>query len=974
MARESQQNISVAPQGTNPQRTTQFTEVVAKPVDLGQAVGSVDTELAGLAAGLSAFNPHLQQFMAAKDQKDGQEAALTGEAAARTAQIDPANVSQLPESMPAVIDPAFRPNFDQAYKSVLGQRLGIQSSAAIAAEYDKQKMNPDFNADTFLAQQLKEKTAGIQDPTIANEIAKSNIQLSQKIRESDNAVKHGALKDATLSNVTTVMKGIIEQSAGDPSKLSSTMNQFLDDGKAAWNNYYTRPEMAQQLVKEVTAASLSEKGNPSLFDALDKIPDPVTKKTIAEMNPDLALAIAQGRKVAEAQFDKVVEKESQKTNLATLARWDENLKKTGEAVSLAEVMANTGNGPGSIFQTDKEAMAFMKSQEAHKKQNADLTYALQAFKDGTAWKLDPELQGKAIQFATKDTVDALAGMMNDPSRLPEIRQQAMLLAKIHADGNATIPNESLVRMFNGLTAIPMDASGNPSPRFMAAVEIYKAMPENVRGMYFKDDAEGLMNSYTKSVDSQIDPSTAYKSAYQGISPEAKERAKELTGNHEWQAKTAKVITDAVDGMHFTWRDATPFVNDMPGNTDVATNGGKLEAKRFLMANPNLGEKDVEAHMKKWVTDNYVHDTNSNMLIGVPPGQGQAAQEVIKFHQEKLIKEHGEDARPILTYMGNGNYMIQTLSPIATVGYAKYADLVKEQVGATSRTPEDLAAITELRQKVASGKFTAEDYAKHAPMISKMRALGLTSDLPLRELDNAQEARTQAALKAMPKFGISGASSVIAPNSSPTNDRNAQKSITQQFLNQARDGVSPNTSFNSLAGALITQGESVALKVYDDPAKGAGKNIGIGYNLNGNAGTLESDFRKAGIPVESIEAIKAGKASITAEQAQRLLNVTVERYADKAKGVIEKKYPGMWNRMTPNQKAVVTDVAYQVKDFSQFGPSIDALFSGDQARIDGAFQVKFTDQNGTVKVDTRRNNLRANMLKGTSVFSSIVLNN
>jgi hypothetical protein len=231
-----------------------------------------------------------------------------------------------------------------------------------------------------------------------------------------------------------------------------------------------------------------------------------------------------------------------------------------------------------------------------------------------------------------------------------------------------------------------------------------------------------------------------------------------------------------------------------------------------------------------------------------------------------------------------------------------------------------------------------------------------------------------AIAAIPKLTLGGASNVLTPNTQSANDRVSQKNITNFFLQNAPSAANLPGQSAALTNALITQGEGVVLKASPDPAGGAGNNIGMGYNLNANKATMAEDFRRAGIPPEANAAIAAGTRSITEEQAQRLLQITSPRYAAKAQAEIEKRYPGMWGKMTSQQHAVVTDVAYQVKDFSKFGPSIDALVSGDQARIDAAFKVNYTDHSGVTREDTRRNTLRANMLKGSTNFMSVVANN
>lgn len=62
--------------------------------------------------------------------------------------------------------------------------------------------------------------------------------------------------------------------------------------------------------------------------------------------------------------------------------------------------------------------------------------------------------------------------------------------------------------------------------------------------------------------------------------------------------------------------------------------------------------------------------------------------------------------------------------------------------------------------------------------------------------------------------------------------------------------------------LTTMGEGVMLNVYDDPAQGAGKNIGMGYNLEANKATVDADLKAAGVDPSLVQAVKEGRASLS----------------------------------------------------------------------------------------------------------------
>lgn len=162
-----------------------------------------------------------------------------------------------------------------------------------------------------------------------------------------------------------------------------------------------------------------------------------------------------------------------------------------------------------------------------------------------------------------------------------------------------------------------------------------------------------------------------------------------------------------------------------------------------------------------------------------------------------------------------------------------------------------------------------------------------------------------------------------------------------------------------------------LKAYDDPAQGAGKNIGMGYNLKANAATAREDLKRAGVPEDRVQAVIDGTAQLTPQQASRLLLVSLPRYEKKAMDTANRVQPGLWERMTAGQKAVMVDVAYQVGDVGQFRKAWDALVRGDVEAFAQETKVTYVDRNGVRKEDKRRNDLRAAMLNGDSMWLAAV---
>jgi GH24 family phage-related lysozyme (muramidase) len=175
----------------------------------------------------------------------------------------------------------------------------------------------------------------------------------------------------------------------------------------------------------------------------------------------------------------------------------------------------------------------------------------------------------------------------------------------------------------------------------------------------------------------------------------------------------------------------------------------------------------------------------------------------------------------------------------------------------------------------------------------------------------------------------------------------------------------------LAGSLIAMREGVSLTAYPDPNPDAGMNIGAGYNLKANAATANQDLKRAGVPEDRIEDVKTGRASLTPDQAKRLIEVATPRYESLARKSADDTAPGLWNRMTTQQRAVMVDIAYQVGDPAQFKKAWAALAAGKTQEFSDETRVFYKNRDGQVVEDNRARELRASMLAGVADWNARV---
>jgi GH24 family phage-related lysozyme (muramidase) len=256
------------------------------------------------------------------------------------------------------------------------------------------------------------------------------------------------------------------------------------------------------------------------------------------------------------------------------------------------------------------------------------------------------------------------------------------------------------------------------------------------------------------------------------------------------------------------------------------------------------------------------------------------------------------------------------------------------------------------------------------LIAKTEGLGLLKPEEVRQFRAATAKAFSDRINSIPQMTL-GKPSFDNLQFIPRKGTTVDSKLTADTAFDLMGGFATASTPQVYAMSLITMGEGVALRAYDDPARGAGKNIGMGYNLKANEKTVQADLRRAQVPEERIQAVIDGTADLTKDQAKRLLQVALPRYETQVKEVANATSPGLYDRMTPAQKAVMLDVAWQVGSTDQFKKAWSALASGDMARFADETKVFYTDRSGARREDTRRNNLRASMLAGLSHWEATV---
>lgn len=932
------------------------TRVTAHAVDTFVDPGQGN--LNGLLEGLASIKPSLNRYIQKEDHRQAQEAHDAGVVAGQL-NIDPNKNLLNPDTMPQHVNPAYKGNFEEGYKSAIGLTLGNKSRDAMMLEYKQKREQTGFDVEGWLKDWTNKEYAGITDPHVLTQMAKVHSETVRSIREDFRTQQ---LKELDASNKRTAGEALTSSITADMSP--TTMGQVYHYGflpKALASGAMNRTEAALAFTEHVRALSLKAGGQPELFDAL-YVPDD-TGMSPATSDPKLRLAIETARAEATKLRDASMSDEQLQSNARIKGEIMDHIK-NGRFDEVSDDKLLKLVGKRNVISSDGEYQTIRAARDKAMEGQALITTATRDAGNGKLFGYDEKVQKSVIQSLTNTPVEEFKASLNATG--PEAtaaRTGAMTkILNIVAGTGVNQAEPRLKEFFGGIgSAIPMKDAA-PPPRFDAAVDAFSALKSqapHLMNNYFDEDTRIVLETYTAARNNGEEPKLAYQRAYQSVSPEAKERAKKLESDPTFRAKVDNEVKSVPVS---TWRTLIPFGKSLglyPTNTDVMQAAAEIEVKRFMREHPDQGIDQAMEHAKGWAASSFVHDTEHNLLVQVPAGKASEAAGAAFAHYSKQIKQqYGQDSGIEFRFNGKDGYSVATTKPFRLVGSnVSFDDIMKQHYNANHLDEQERAQMHTLRQKIASNQITAEEMNANSGLIAKAKQVGALGPLEQSRLN----ATPRSTMAVSPLFQYSSRLPMSNDNldASRLPPTAAKTDVASAFLKQGNP-----------FGALTAMGEGVVLRAYPDPSRGT--NIGIGYNMEANASTIHEDFRRAGIPVEQIEQIKAGKREITTDQAMRLYQAVQPRYVSMAKSQVEKLHPGSWDKLPDNHQAVLTDLAYQTGNVGQFKKALEALTSGNMQLAGEGFKTFYKDRKtGEMVADSGRHNLRMHMLNNPSFFGNIV---
>ncbi|KWF92303.1 hypothetical protein WL95_19050 [Burkholderia cepacia] len=948
-----------------------FSQPQERPVDT-YAAPQQDATLHGLITGLQTFNPALQEYVNLENQKDATQAFKAGTSAGQLSDaglIDAqtGGIKVPPPSADSRVDPAFNDTFAQGYRNAVGLKIGNQVQTDILSAYQEHKNQDGFDPEKFLHEQVAQHTAGLTDPAIVDQVSKSVATTADSVRKDFAQVQFQRLKETAFGNFSAVADGVL-----DPTKSLQQMwdgvQQTLEPMRGQMG-MMTRPEMADMLLDKINNLSSQAGGRPELFDLFTQFKDPHTGLTLQQMNPKIqSEATRLQHRALEEQNQRI--EQAQQTDFFKRTVADEEAASQGKQPDINDFVNRIG--PLNQFKSASAALGEYRRLQSMADAAQQNVQAVQSVGSGTAWALDKKDAQAALDTVQQPDVNTLMQVASgkvggDPSQIPQVQQAIKSIVDITGrSGRSDIANSKLKALIDGTVNAVPPKDGTPSSQFKLAAALYAGMPDQIRSLYFDEKASNVFGSYVQQRSSGVDDSQAYHSSYQTVSPEAQKMAKEITSDPQWKAKVAKEVSGLTTGLlQRLWIVGRLFGGE-PQNEEATSAWARLQLHDYYMRNPTASSDQAKTWIQQQVQTNFVYDPVNKVDLQVPPNQANdQTQEAVTAFLEKARDKYGEDVSPGLIYGKDGKYALSAFingAPVHKLEDVTFDQIIKQHSYSKLLSPDERGAMAALKQKLGNGTATSQDLIDNSELLAKATNLNQISDVTRGQIMKVRDGAFTGALGNVFNFPTMP-TSFAGLSGSRLTGQGSKMQIKQadQFLGSA-----------NWSASLIAMGEGLVLKATPDPNPKAGNNIGYGYNLNANAGTIGEDFRRAGIPATSIDGIKNGSVQITPEQAARLLEVSVPRYEERARQAVESVNPGLWTMINKNQKAALTDVAYQVGDVGQFHKAIGALARKDIAGFNDALKVTYLDKDGNRREDQRRNNLRSLMINGISAWTQGLL--
>ena len=952
--------------------------VVARVNEHSIAAEATNPDLQGLVQGLQALNPELQKYVTASHVEARDETFKKADAQAFKQEHPRDALTGAPVAVPSDVPPAFGELYRERFKHTASQRAALQVAGDVTAQYESQKDLPDFNVETFLADQRRTALAGLQDTSQVAIMGAHLDEVAQRIKAADTSklvARHETERKQTMAEIAN--NGMsLDQS---PEELAGKAHWIIDQGATI----QVHPETATKaILQRVASMSQQAGGKPELFDVFDA-PN-ADGRTLRMLAPDLSETIDAHKHQAATMRDQRLHEATEGDRYSTRVKLDRMVDESPEQITEGFVRDYVGKNSLSA----EQAASYVNQARDRLAKKALINEARAAYQTGGLWRYSGEVQNKVLEenlgpaLTNIQRVTATGSTASPADIQTAVQMLSEQVIQGHSSARASEPVAPL-KQFIGTSVTSMPDAKGPSPGFLASAALYRALSgaPQYRDLYFKGAPDDVLRAYnSQAYEFGRDPNTAYQNAYLANSPEAKANAAKKLNDPTFLKDVEETAIKAVSGSTWLrlWGGALGM-NGRPQNDFQVGDWITQQARELKRSSPYLSDDDVKAKVESMARDNWVMDATSRHAVRVPSGQGSErtgdaftdlTNTIVDTQKKKGAFPSGSSVR-YFPVGDTGMYQVKVVNGTMekTVDTVAIQDVTRRYDIKTNLQPEEAKQLRQLITDVRSGKPLG---MIDPVLLRKGQTSGFISSTDMGLIDVQQHKATMDKMLGGPQVDLGKPTGNNTLEVSRGSVRVDPKLTARTALGLAfgdDSGSVPSADHVKLAASLATVREGVVLSAYSDPARGAGLNIGAGYNLKGNATTTAADLQAVGVPPNRIEDIKAGKAALTPEQAKWLTQLTMRRVDEQVKKVAEGVKPGLWASLSAPQKAVMLDVAYQTGDASQYRKAWAALAKGDTQAFRSELRTYYTNQQGQRTEDTRALDLRASLLQGLPAWKA-----
>lgn len=941
-------------------------QVQAHPVDQLVAPERND-QLIGLAQGLKDFQPGVNKYLGMLQERKDAEDYAKGQLArvqAGGAEVKP--VLTTDQTF------AYQQGFMQQHGQILGQDAGLK----MQQYHEEHKNIPGYDPQQAIDLTKGQDLVGMEHfPEAMKGYIHGVSSGEQRIRQDFVQTTTEQVRQQRRTQFSQLVADNMEN-ANSPAEAQAGLQSLRQQG-AALN--ITNDEMSKMAVDSAIARSL-EKGPGEL--SFLKIPD-ASGMSVYKSNPELAQKIDAAEHIATTRESERISKATQHERLKQQMQFDEDMKQ-GNLLPYGDPRRwiDDHTGPGQVFETEHAAAAAYR-QALEAKHIAD---GKGPFIDYSATFEDASAHGRMAASRDKKEYEAqlqpfydnlIAGIdWNDgksvETTLNRIRQ-------IHA--NTGVASKQFEGLLQNAESLPSaEIKGPLPPAVKLTTELYRNYMEkepNLLKGVVSDDARITLGAYLRNKRAGMPDDEAWNNAKARATPEAKARV-EFAVNPE----TIKKVSDNVASQFNEWTNVdfldnrydTSRVKEFAVQSyrDAIANGATQEQAQEDALNAAKQHFVLITQPSKRFGLAYNQQTYLEMPDRLPSGEMASPKDLQTGTQAYLEKRAAHDNRDMSYYQlhltpDHQNYYIKDQSGHLVEGEAVIPATSLIEIGREAQLTNmpHVMVQNEMLQKMAGVKptITDKEIYDNLPDIEKALEGGggwrvVRPDLRVRINAIRKMKQGEDIARAVSNAWVSNKEMDYYFGPAPGSLDSSVGWQPQRHLNANVDGRTDPRNMRSqdymakepdLSTSLTGWAEGLKTHIYQDPARGAGDNIGYGYNIGlKKPEQVAEDFRRAGITNK--DDVLAGKGDITEEQSRRLLKISLEDARTKARNAIG---TAEFDRLPERGKAVLTDLAYCTKDITEFQQTMDYMKKGDWKGLSENITLSYMDSKTNRRVQNER---------------------